>query len=520
MKHSASLFVLVLVPVLALALPRFAVAGDITLTGTVSGEHHTSYQELPFEVPEGTARITVSFDYPRDAGVVIDLGIIDPERPRGWSGGNKSRFTLGEVDATPSYLPGPIPPGTWKLLLGIPRADEGASVEYQARIEMFPEPAANTRPFAPAPLKPAPGWYRGDLHMHSGQSDGHCAGLPGGDIPCPLWRTAAAASERGLDFIAITEHNTRSHFNGMRAMQPYFGELLLIPGQEITTFHGHANLLGSTGRLDFRLTEADAAPLVAGLVRSGGLLSINHPGLPTGARCMGCGWSADIDPGAITAVEVLNGGALRAAGGRVHSPISGIPFWKQRLAEGRRVTAVAGSDNHDPARPAAEPGAIGSPTTVVHAAELSQAAVLEGLQSGRVFIDVRGSLPDTVLHLRAESGQQNATMGGTLAVPRGQDITLSVTATHLEQGEILAWYRDTPLVANEPRDTAENGVDGAPRARALEALFTLASDGEPGWLRVEVRSPGGRTLLLSNPVYLNLPGQDHGRLTFNSPPRG
>jgi len=34
---------------------------------------------------------------------------------------------------------------------------------------------------------------------------------------------------RGLDFIAITDHNATSQYNPMRELQPYFDKLLLIP---------------------------------------------------------------------------------------------------------------------------------------------------------------------------------------------------------------------------------------------------------------------------------------------------
>ena len=77
-----------------------------------------TYIEVPFEVPKGVTRVTVDFSYTeRDKHTSIDLGLFDGERFRGWSGGNKSHFTVSETDATPSYLPGPVRPGKWKLIL-------------------------------------------------------------------------------------------------------------------------------------------------------------------------------------------------------------------------------------------------------------------------------------------------------------------------------------------------------------------------------------------------------------------
>ena len=94
---------------------------DVILNGEISGSENHSYREIPFEVPAGTTRITIDFSYTgRDQHTTIDRGLFDPQRFRGWSGGKPGPVTLSETDATPSYLPGPIPSGQWKLLLGIP----------------------------------------------------------------------------------------------------------------------------------------------------------------------------------------------------------------------------------------------------------------------------------------------------------------------------------------------------------------------------------------------------------------
>ena len=91
---------------------------DIVLHGALSGTDEKTWHLVPFEVPPGTTRITVDFDYiTRDARTTIDLGLLGPGGLRGWSGGNKRSFTVSPTDATPSYLPGPLEPGQWSLLL-------------------------------------------------------------------------------------------------------------------------------------------------------------------------------------------------------------------------------------------------------------------------------------------------------------------------------------------------------------------------------------------------------------------
>jgi hypothetical protein len=75
------------------------------------------YRYLPVEVPAGARALTVTLDYDAGAGV-LDLGCFDPDgRFRGWSGGARSTFAVAA--ATPGYLPGPLPPGEWRVALGL-----------------------------------------------------------------------------------------------------------------------------------------------------------------------------------------------------------------------------------------------------------------------------------------------------------------------------------------------------------------------------------------------------------------
>ena len=285
----------------------------LVLHRTVTYADRQTYIELPFEVPEGVTRISIETSYTeREKHTAIDLGLFDSERFRGWSGGNKSEFTVSETDATPSYLPGPVRPGRWKLILGVPSIREGVSSEFTANIyftRMGILPAVST--FSELPLRSGPAWYRGDLHMHDAHSDGSCLSQSGKKVPCPLYKTVETAAQRGLDFIAISDHNTISQFDAMRELQPYFDHLLLLPAREITTFQGHANVFGTTEFIDFRLTSSyvpDINHLLKQVQDLHGVFSINHPGLPTGEICMGCGWTApNTDFSRVTAIEVSTG---------------------------------------------------------------------------------------------------------------------------------------------------------------------------------------------------------------------
>ena len=480
---------------LLIASPVWAGEGgkpDLVLTGEITGADHQTYKPVTFEVPAGVASLSVAFDYTgRENRTVVDLGLLDPQRFRGWSGGNKKTFFISTEAATASYLPGPLPAGQWTLLLGVPNARPGSRATYEAKIWFQRAPAPPFAALAPtvSPKATTPGWYRGDLHMHTAHSDGGCVTGDAPRAPCPVYRTVLAAQAAGLDFIAVTDHNTTSQAQALAELQPSFPNLLLMTGREITTFQGHANIFGSTAFIDFRLGSR-SVPTIRDLQRAvkaaGGVFSINHPAVPSGEQCMGCGWTAkDTDFDAVQAIEVANGGNEKALGG-FEGVLSGVPFWEAQLNQGRRITAIGGSDNHDAGIPHDQPSGIGRPTTVIHAQGLSPDAVLAGLRAGRVFIDLVG-VGDRTLDLSASAEGGAAVMGGFLAAKPGQVVTF------------------VAMIAGVDPAGLEVIQDGAKITPAVSATgrFQLRMGQRPTWVRTNVRDAQGRLLLIGNPIYLS-----------------
>ncbi|WP_255460845.1 CehA/McbA family metallohydrolase [Edaphobacter albus] len=467
---------------------------DLVLKGTITEANRETYVEVPFTVPAGVVRVSVDFHYTgHEKKATIDLGLLDNERFRGWSGGNKSAFTVSETDATPSYLPGPIRPGVWKLLLGVPSMPTGVRSEYVAKVYFGREGEPVTgstfgAEAVPGPVREGPGWFRGDLHMHDAHSDGSCTSQMGKKVPCPLYKTVEAASARGLDFIAITDHNTMSHFDAMRELAPYFDKMLLIPGREITTFQGHANVFGTTEFIDFRLTSKYVPTfndLLNEVEKKHALISINHPGLPTGAECMGCGWSVkNTDFSRVHVIEAINGD-------NADNAVSGVPFWQKRLNDGLRVTAVGGSDNHDATLEPNHNAAIGKPTTVVYAANLSERAILDGIRAGHAFVDTLGS-HDRAIEFTASVGGQKAMMGDVVKALPGEKVHFVLTLKNLAGAK-----------AEVVRDGVVEALGGEIKEPIEVREFDQVSDDQRHWVRVNVRGANGRLLILGNPVYLN-----------------
>lgn len=166
------------------------------------------YAYIPFDVPPHAVRISISYHYEHANGAnTIDIGLFDarstnsdadPQGFRGWSGGRRSEFFISGDQATPGYLPGELPAGTWRIILGLYRiAPAGVDVSFKIKIETeenrssTPAPASRgtgpssarattisqaeggTRTLSPQKVaRRGLRWWRGDLHMHTVHSDG------------------------------------------------------------------------------------------------------------------------------------------------------------------------------------------------------------------------------------------------------------------------------------------------------------------------------------------------------------
>jgi hypothetical protein len=390
-------------------------------------------------------------------------------------------------------------------LLGVPNAREGVETRYKASITLR-EKYSLSDALVPGdergdrPTGAGARWYRGDLHAHTGHSDGYCLSEKGVSAPCPVHVTVEAGIAAGLDFLAITDHNTLSHHQSLRELQPYYDEILLVAGREITTFYGHANVFGAASFIDHRVgptTDRSVEDLLDDVRAQDALISINHPALPSGEECMGCGWRLqDVDYRAVDAVEVINGGAWKYLKGAPGAE-EGIRFWQSILDQGIRITAVGGSDNHDPRLSRDDrQSPVGMPATVVHADSLAAADLFAGVRSGRVYVDLSGDKSRTV-DVHATSGGEAATMGGNLSADRGTTMNLEIRTTGGQPGDTIE------LISRNGRllQLEDPHVDSSDESRSHQ----LVSDGGYEWVRVNVRGGDGQLLLLSNPVYINAP---------------
>ena len=453
--------------------------------GTLQARDQKTTVEHLLSLPGGAERVRLRLDFPRGPGLghMVTLSLLDGAgfRGSGHRGGALHEVRLSPAEATPGYLPGAVSPGTLRILLHAHRIADGQACPYRLDVQWegtgSAPPHRGGAPASPDPapaLSAVPAWHRGDLHSHTIHSDGDWTRR----------ELLAAMRKAGLDFIAVTDHNTVSHIDDGAPSAPAVdaaaeSDLLVIAGMELTTFHGHALSLGTRDWIDWgALPGGRPMPQIATEVaRLGGYFVIAHPHSEGDPACTGCDWRIpEMMPGSSPAVEVWNG----PWEGDSHNE-KALALWYGWLNEGRRLVATAGSDAHGPS------GLVGSVgRNVVWAAALSEQAILRSIAAGRLYLS---SGPH--LDFSAERGPRIASTGGTLR-PDG-------SAAGTGPADVRLGWRGCP-----PGSTVRLVTDGAAaNGIPAEGDGTWRWERVSGrWCTVEVRDRSGGLLAVTNPIHL------------------
>lgn len=292
---------------------------------------------------------------------------------------------------------------------------EGTDVTVSIQLDRAPR-RLEPQPVRTMPRRKGAGWYRGDLHCHTYHSD--AKGSP------ELLHQAAI--QAGLDFLAIADHNTITQ---RRYFHPHSSpDLVFLRSMEVTTAVGHANVYGIDEWIDFRMTKPEHAHTLSRLVHErGGLLSINHD-KPT------IQWDYELP--AIDCMEVWQSHWM------AWNWVS-IGRYQDRLASGLKITAIGGSDFHQPARLIPEgPLTLARPTTVFWLDELSEDAVIAAMKAGRGYVTESPTGPHLALTVNGQP------MGSTIDGP-----VLAEADVKGAGGDLLVWIDATGPVSTEEIET-------------------------------------------------------------------
>ena len=480
------------------AVSVFAQSSDFEKKITIPAfeKNSSRYFYVDFDVPANTKSLSLSYQYDKKNGTnVLDFGVFDARYDgsetnvkgfRGWSGGRRSAIFIAENAASNGYIAGKIPAGKWRVILGLYKVEpEGVEVSVKVKFNEIDAAAesdlktekAKTFDF-PAKNRIAPDaangytWFRGDLHTHTFYSDGN-------------WTVKGLldfAENNNLDFIGITDHNTFAHHAEIDAIAPNYKNLLVLRGEEVTTYGGHFNVWGlpKNELIDFRVAPADANRLqsiVEGVHKLNLLASINHPT----AVCGGCDWSYG-NWSKMDSVEIWNGAWD-------FQDENALKKWDEILQKGGRITAVGSSDTHTP--PAVSNDfstnfAVGTPTTRVGLKKLSQTELLAAIKNGRVWISDQPA--DYDLEFSAFDGKKQFNIGETAQVSDGK-IRLQLKAKNFPVGANISLVSNGKILQTDKIENIHY---------ALSKEFDITKD---SYFRIEIRNENGAMLALTNPIY-------------------
>ena len=152
-----------------------------------------------------------------------------------------------------------------------------------------------------------------DLHVHTHYSR---------DSSITLKQVVAYSKKRGLDGVAITDHNT---IEGALKLKTH--DIIVVPGIEISTLNGHLLGLGVTIPIPAKRGIEETIQLIHD---AGGIAVAPHPTTfyksPPSRKV-----------GSYDAVEVMNASSV---------PFSILTHYSRRFAESLNLPQTGGSDSH------------------------------------------------------------------------------------------------------------------------------------------------------------------------------
>lgn len=218
------------------------------------------------------------------------------------------------------------------------------------------------RRWTPPPVDPSV--MVADLHIHPYPGDGSL----------PVWELQREARRRGLDAVGITGHNNRLGL----ALASWLGlnanDVLVLPGQELTTPGFHLVGIGTKASIDWRLPAIDA---IRAIQAQGGVAIAAHP--------VRRSWRPN-DPETLAALDAAELAHPRTR--RRYDPAKDeyLQFFDHARQVNPGLTPIGSSDFHMTAP-------LGYCRTFLFVDERSPEGVLDAIRRGRsVAMDPEGRL--------------------------------------------------------------------------------------------------------------------------------
>jgi hypothetical protein len=341
-------------------------------------------------------------------------------------------------------------------------------------------------------------WLAGDFHVHTVYSHDSYGGPDDpGTGPDEFYtlgwtpgQQGAIAESRGLDFIAITDHNSVDGYTardtaatGLGFYESGWGRADQVPGgqpliwvpdyENSVSGAGHAQMHGATQVYDRSLPAPQAA---AALHADGGAFQINHPSDMNWHDAAG---NFNYPGFAPDSLEVWNIGVwlYQPPFPATNDHEFPVAMYDGFLDQGFRVAATGGSDNHWRSTTAAQ--GVGQPTTWVCAEDRSPEAIVAAVRANRTSVSHQPpAYGGSRAYLSADGDGD-----GTFEAMVGDSVAPGSKIEAVVENAEGATLR---LVTNGGEVLAEETVTSPDFANAYEV------PPDATWVRAEVFYPDGR----------------------------
>lgn len=419
------------------------------LEGKTDAEQSVRFARLGFMVEPACVRLTIALEQQTRNEAQIPICLFDSrgdirimKASEGTVGASSRSYYVAVDSAGSGGIPGELPSGLWKLVLYKRRFSEDIVLHIRVTATIADLTDAQevvalqrrsaeseglrTHPFwayrePPSTTVPEGMWYGGELHVHSSESTGRTG----------VEEVLRVAREQQLDFVAVTDHFTASHWLKLQSLE-HSGRPLFLQSMEVSGDYGHANIHGISRWINPLVDDNQELADFLGLVQrpsmetiadevhaQGGLFCINH------AQSGMVAWRYPQFP--LEKADLFEIWCLPDNSTTLLYPT----MWDNLLCQGYHITGVGSCDSHHPS----DSGVwrLGQIRTWVQATDLSQPALLAGLKAGRVYV----SYGNARLQLSATAEGRVYGMGDTVDLGSNGNCELQVGLSDHSSGNLF-----------------------------------------------------------------------------------
>ena len=310
----------------------------------------------------------------------------------------------------------------------------------------------------------APGWYIGDNHDHTTNSDG-------AQTPTQM---ANQAKSLGFSYLTITDHNTIAGKTEIEAQST--STFIGICGDELTrnTPNGHANAYCITSHIDHTLSPQAMIDAVKLNNNRRGFLYINHP-------CWSPWQWDDWSVTGYTGLEVWN--AYYVGNWNESYNKAAFDKWDELNRAQRHLYGMANTDAHAQAE-------LGYGYNMTYATDLTREEILNSLRTGRFYGTNGPQLNFTINGLMMGSDVEVPSGGGTVTI----NLSATYGTSNITSVKLIKNYSATPINTWNPNNTTWSTT-----------LNNVAA--QPGdFFRMTVECADTTRFAFSNPIFIKSQG--------------